>query len=159
MGGGGSGGTGASGNAPSKAPPGTIHCSGTTRVLQGNSAQIGHPGGWSGSSVGPINVTGNGAAIIPSQWGVTNKGPFRQYLNQISGAFPSAGGGFQGVSEIIGGAPVSAYPNLPVQQGLMAMFPGNLILELPGGKDLGVTGVTLTVPSAVGCPAGTSQVP
>ena len=159
--GGNGGGTAPIAPGPSKAPPGMMHCSGTARVLQGNSAQIGHPGGWSGSSVGPINVTANGAAIIPSQWGVTNKGPFRQYLNQISGVFPNAGASFQGVSEIIGGAPVSAFPNLPVQQGLMASYPGMLILELPGGQDLGVNGtaVTLTVPTAVGCPAGTSQVP
>jgi hypothetical protein len=46
---------------------GTVKCSGSARVLQGNSATIGHPGGFSGSSVGNFPVTANGAAVIPSQ--------------------------------------------------------------------------------------------
>lgn len=140
---------------------GMVKCSGTARVLKGNAGQIGSPGGWDGPNVRPhILVTANGAAIIPSQWGVTNKATFRPYLNQISGTFPGTGVSFQGVSEIIGGAPDPHYPNLPVQQGLMADYPSMLIIELPGGRDLGVNGtpVNLTVPSAVGCPAGTSVV-
>jgi len=56
----------AMGNAPNK---GTVKCSGSARVLQGNSATIGKPGGFSGPSVGNIPITANGAAIIPSQWG------------------------------------------------------------------------------------------
>jgi hypothetical protein len=131
-----------------------------SRVLKGNSTQIGLPGGWDGPFVKPhILVTKNGAAIIPSQWGVTNKTAFRPYLNLINGTFPNANASFTGVSEIIGGAPDPKFPNLPVQQGLMAHYPGDLIIELPGGNDLGQTAVTITAPAAVGCPAATTQVP
>lgn len=143
-------------------PPknGTVKCSGTARVLKGNSAQIGLPGGWDGPNLKPhILVTKNGAAIIPSQWSVTNKATFRPYLNLIKGAFPNANASFAGVSEIIGGAPDPNFPHLPVQQGLMADYPGDLIIELPGGNDLDETAVTITAPAAVGCPVGTSQVP
>ena len=51
------------------------------------------------------------------------------------------------------------FPKLPVQQGLMAHYPGVLIIELPGGKDLATSAVTLSVPSALGCPQGTSEAP
>ena len=133
-------------------------CMGTARVLQGNAATIGKPGGFSGSSVGNIPVTASGAAIIPSQFGLS-KSALRPYIGQISGVFPGTGATFQGVSDIIGGAPDPNFPNMPVQQGLMANYPGDLIIELPGGNDLGVTAVTLTLPTAIGCPAGTVMVP
>lgn len=96
---------------------------------------------------------------IPSQWGVTDKGRFRQFLGDISGVFPNANAAFQGVSDIVGGKRDPMFPRLPVQQGLMAHYPGLLIIELPGGNDLGKTAVRLSVPSAVGCPQGTSEVP
>jgi hypothetical protein len=41
----------------------------------------------------------------------------------------------------------------------MTLNPGNLIIELPGATmDYGTTAVTLTLPTAVGCPAGTTMV-
>ena len=79
------------------AKSGALTCSGTARVLKGNSKQIGLPGGWDGDFIKPhILVTKNGAAIIPSQWEVTDKGPFRQFLGDISGKFPNVNAAFQG---------------------------------------------------------------
>lgn len=139
---------------------GTVKCSGSARVLQGNSATIGHPGGFSGPSVGNFPVTANGAAVIPSQWG-PSKAFLRPYLNQISGVFPNVNYSFTGIVDVMGGAPPPGFPaNSNVQTDLMQLNPGKLILELPGApQDFGTTAVTITAPSAVGCPAGTVQVP
>ena len=89
------------------------------------------------------------------------KAGLRPFINQISGVFPSVNYSFSGVVDIIGGAPPPGFPaNSNVQADLMQLNPGNLILELPGApKDFETTAVTITVPSAVGCPAGTVQVP
>jgi hypothetical protein len=143
--------------APNNGP---VKCSGKARVLKGNAATIGKPGGFSGPSVGNIPITANGAAIIPSQWG-PGKAFLRPYLNQISGVFPSVNYSFQGVVDVMGGAPPPGFPaNSNVQTDMMQLNPGKLILELPGApRDFGTTAVTITAPSAVGCPAGTVQVP
>jgi hypothetical protein len=127
--------------------------------LQGNAATIGKPGGFSGPSAGNILVTANGAAVIPSQFG--GKGALRPYLNQISGVFPNVNASFQGVVDVIGGAPPPGFPaNSNVRSDLMTEYHGDLILELPGAtRDYGVTPVTLTVPSGFPCPFGTTQVP
>jgi RHS repeat-associated protein len=137
---------------------GTVSCSGSARLLQGNAATIGKPGGFSGPSVGNIPVTANGAAIIPKQWG--GKAAVRPFLNQISGVFPGVNYSFQGVVDIIGGAPPRGFPpDSNVQADLMQLNPGKLILELPGApRDFGTTAVTITAPGAVGCPAGTVEV-
>ncbi len=132
-------------------------CVGTARVLQGNSAQIGKPGGFSGSSAGNFPVTANGAAIMPSQLGMS-KSALRPYIGQISGV-PQRG---CILSRCVGNHWRSSsqhYQSLPVQQGLIREFPGSVIIELPGGRNLGTTAVTLTLPTAVGCPAGTVMVP
>jgi RHS repeat-associated protein len=132
---------------------GTRTCTGSARILQGNSAQIGHPGGFSGDTVGPVNVTADGAAVIPRQWG--GRAVLRPNLGQISGTFP--GGSFTGVVDTIGGA--SPQPGVPVQDALMNLNPGRLIIELPGAtEDQGVQDVTLTIPATMACPAGTTEV-
>ena len=139
---------------PSNAPPGMKHCGGSARVLQGNAATIGKPGGFSGSSVGNFPVTANGAAIIPSQFGMS-KSALRPFIGQISGVFPNVGASFQGLVDTIGSTTV---PN--VQSFLMNTYPNLFIVELPGAtQDYGTTAVTLTVPNGVGCPTGTVQVP
>jgi hypothetical protein len=123
-------------------------------VLQGNAATIGKPGGFSGSSVGNFPVTANGAAIIPSQFGMS-KAALRPFIGQISGVFPNAGVSFQGVVDTIGS---TAIPN--VQSFLMNKNPGQFIAELPGAtRDYGSTAVTLTLPNGVNCPTGTALVP
>ncbi|MGH9326726.1 MAG: hypothetical protein ACRD2B_08600 [Terriglobia bacterium] len=146
---------------PGQAPNnGTVKCSGSARVLQGNSATIGHPGGFSGPSVGNFPVTANGAAVIPSQWG-PSKAFLRPFLNQTSGVFPNVNYSFTGIVDVMGGAPPPGFPpGSNVQTDLMQLNPGKLILELPGSsQDFGTTAVTIATPSAVGCPAGTVQVP
>lgn len=92
-------------------------------------------------------VSADGAAVIPSQWG--GKTALRPYLNQITGAFPGAGASFSGITDVIGSTAVNN-----VRSVLMARYPGEWILELPGGQDLGSTSVVLTVPSAMSCPQG-----
>jgi RHS repeat-associated protein len=132
----------------------TNTCSGSARVLQGNANTIGKPGGFSGPSVGTFPVTRQGAAIIPSQWAPT-KSALRPYINQISGRFPQVRISFRGLVDTIGSTDI---PN--VQSYLMNKNPEKLIIELPGAsQDYGVTNVTVIVPSALACPAGTVQVP
>jgi RHS repeat-associated protein len=143
---------------PSAATLPMIMCSGSARVLKGNAGHIGKPGGFSVPRRN-VPVTAAGAAIILRQW-ARNGTALRPYLDQISGQFPSVGASFQGIVETIGGRqlPRGFPPGTNVQDALMQLNPGKLILELPGAsKDYGVTGVTLNVPSAVGCPTGTSR--
>jgi len=136
---------------------GSITCRGTARVLQGNAATIGKPGGFSGPSAGTIPVTAEGAAIIVSQWGMS-KSQLRPFLSDISGVFPNVNASFVGVVDIVGGTPPPGFTN--VQTALMTLYPGQLIIELPGApKDYGVTAVIIAVPTVVGCPKGTVQVP
>ncbi|MGH9434138.1 MAG: hypothetical protein ACRD3T_21630, partial [Terriglobia bacterium] len=159
----GPGGGGGSGTAsgPSETGPGSafrnalgllpVGCSGSARVLQGNATQIGDPGGFQ-----PARVTANGAAVIPSQFGGTKA--LRPFLNDVSGVFPDVGASFHGIVDVIGGPPPSGFANVRVF--LMSRYPGDLILELPGApKDYGVTNVIVTAPTALGCPAGTTEVP
>jgi hypothetical protein len=105
-------------------------------------------------------VTANGAAIIPSQFGM-GKVELRPFIDQISGVFPAVNASFQSVVDIVGGAPPPGFPaNSNVQEDLMNMNPGLLIVELPGAsQDYGITPVILTVPMGVGCPTGTSVAP
>ena len=139
------------GSSPKEKQKKTKSCSGSARVLQGNPRTIGQPGGWS-TPGHPILVTGNGAAVIPAQWrGAEAVLPF---LGQISGVFPGTKVSFQGVVDTIGSTSV---PN--VQSFLMNRYAGDLILELPGGGDLNVTAVKLTIPAAMNCPSGTTEVP
>jgi hypothetical protein len=131
--------------------PTTKNCAGTARVLQGNAATIGKPGGFSGTTVGNIPITATGAAIITSQW-ASSKADLRPYLSQISGVFSNVNASFNGIVDVIGAktgqVPAGFPPDSNVQQDLMTLNPGMLILELPGAtKDYGVTAVTLTIPS------------
>lgn len=135
------------------------NCVGTARVLQGNPLTIGQPGGFSGTTVGNILVTANGAAIIPSQW-ASSKSALRPYLSQVSGVFPLVGASFQGIVDVwaqTGQVPAGFPPDSNVQQDLMQLYPGQLIIELPGApKDYGSTQVQITVPVALGCPQDTT---
>jgi hypothetical protein len=128
--------------------------------LQGNAATIGSPGGFSGTSVGNIPVTATGAAIIVSQW-ADSKAALRPYLSQISGVFPGVNVAFSGIVDVVGGAPPAGFPaDSNVCDDLMDLYPGQLIIELPGAKaDYGSTSVTLTIPDVLKCPQGTTKVP
>ena len=137
----------------------TRMCSGSARVLRGNPALIGQNGAFSAPYAGNIYVTPASAAIIPSQWG-SSRASLRPFLNQITGAFPLINAGFEGVSDIIGGAPPAGFPpNSNVQADLMTLYRGHLILELPGAPyDYGITTVVLTIPASLSCPVGTTEI-
>ena len=77
-------------------------CTGTARVLQGNSNTIGKQGGFSGQT-----VTSIGAAVIPSQW-AADKAALAPYIGQISASGP--GWSFSGIVDVIGGKPPAGFP-------------------------------------------------
>jgi len=82
-----------------------------------------------------------------------SKSELSPYLNQISGRI-EGGGGFQGISDVIGGK--SPIPGMNVRDALQVMYPNTTLIELPSAAvDLGTRGITLSVPYQVPCPAGT----
>lgn len=96
------------------------------------------------------------AAIDRSQWlpsgsnmtGAQANAYISQYSNQISGYVPNGNGGytqvFNGVSDNINASGVSK---------LLSRYPGRVLFELPGGKDLGnVNNMRFRVPSKMPCP-------
>ena len=98
------------------------------------------------------------SAIDRSQWlpsGSSNwtsaqaNAYINQYRSQISGYVPNGNGGytqvFNGVSDNMG--PASGVANLT------AKYPGRVLFELPGGKDLGnMNNMRFRVPSKMPCP-------
>ena len=121
-------------------PPPSITCFGTARILQGNAATIGHVGG-----LPPVTITGSGAAIIPSQWiggSPGQSGPYptlAPWAGYIAGVSTTPGASFNGVVDVVGGAPPAGFPpDSNVRDDLVAKYPGQLIIELPGAsKDSG----------------------
>ncbi len=86
------------------------------------------------------------------------------YVSQISGNLTgtlnrqSITSTFSSVTDVIGGE--SPIPGVVVRDALMQLFPGRFIVEVPGGADVGGNAsVTLTIPSAMQCPAGTTEIP
>lgn len=128
-------------------------CRGMARVLAGNPNTIGNPGGWSGPSVGNTNVAAGTAAVFTSQWG--GKGNLRPFIGQVS-ATSNGQPLFNGISDIIGGK--SPIPGMSAGNALMTLYPGDLLIELPSGSDLGVVPIELTIPATMNCPAGTTEV-
>lgn len=131
----------------------TKKCKGRARVLKGNPNTIGSPGGWSGPSVGDIDVATGTAAAITSQWG--GKGTLRPDIGQINGTY-NGETLFSGITDIVGG--VSPIPGMTAANALMTLYPGDLIIELPSGKDLGVINIVITIPASLKCPSGTTEV-
>lgn len=121
-------------------PWGLLKCTGKARVLEGNPRHIGQQGGSS-----PETVSETGAAIDPDQWG-GDKGALRPHLDDISGEVDGKEI-FNNISEVIG--PASA------REKLKKLNPGTLLIELPGGKDLGVVDIIITIPDGLSCPDGT----
>ena len=137
-------------------PLGLKSCTGSARVLQGNSRLIGKGGGY---DTGPSNleeygVTKDSAAIIPSQWGLGNKKDARKKINKISGKLAS-GTEFTCVRDILDDKALRD-KGVDPQKKLMDANPGKLVLELPGiDKDQGIQDVTLDIPDDMDCPDGT----
>ncbi len=141
-------------------------CIGQARVLQGNSDLIGDQGGFPG-----VDVAQYSAAIIPDQWGGLNKSQLAPYLSQIVGTiggrdaedtvFPL----FDTITDVISGKVpkknldgTPSSPNITVRDWLQQNFPSTLIIEIPGlTRDLGIIGITLTLPIQIPCPTGTKE--
>ena len=126
----------------------TCTCSGRARVLEGNSRHIGSPGGFGIDHI----INENSAAIIPSQFG--GKGNVRPFLEQVSGTV-DGDVIFDNIADVIGGKPPKGFEGENVREALQVIFPETLILELPGGKDLGIVDIVITQPCALACPVGT----
>jgi hypothetical protein len=127
-------------------PPTTRKCSGMARVVQGNPRHIGSTRG----AFAPRPISSTSAAVIPQQFGVSVSGGLRPFAGQIRG---TVGGTFDftDVADVVG--PPSA------REKLQQRNPEKLILELPGvPKDMGVTSVVISVPAALPCPTGTTEV-
>ncbi|RJT43194.1 RHS repeat-associated core domain-containing protein [Rahnella woolbedingensis] len=137
-------------------PTGLKTCSGSARILLGNSRLIGKGGGYNTEPTNPdlYNVTKDSAAIIPSQWGLKNKKESRKVINNISGKIAN-GTTFSCVRDIVDDLNLRK-KGIDPQKKLMDKYPGNLILELPGASgDLGIQDVDVIVPEGMDCPEGT----
>ena len=122
-------------------------CTGTARIVHGNEAYQGRSGAFG------TTITSNTVAVAPEQWG--GRAALAPYINQVSGEIlgdpsPYFQQSFSGITDVIGSAKIAH-----VRQKLMQRYPGQLLLEFPGGIDLGTRQVTLQVPQALGCPQGT----
>ena len=130
-------------------------CHGKARVLQGNAKHIGNRGGISGQTT-PLIINSTSAAVIPSQW-PGGKPELRSHSSEICGSTGDTSL-FDNVVEVVGGK--SPIPGTPVRDALMQLFPGKLIIELPGAsKDQGVVNIDVVIPVDMSCPAGTSENP
>lgn len=134
---------------------GTKICFGFARVLKGNSAFLNKP---TYGAYPNVPITTNSAAAIPQQFGFSSSAEFAPYVDQISGSLGiDASIPISNISDTIGGK--SPIPGMNVRDALQSLYPGLLILELPGAKhDLGIIPVSLTVPSGVPCPTGTYDI-
>jgi len=133
-------------------PWGLRTCTGNARVLQGNLNHIGRNGGLSGSTT-PIAINGTSAAVIPNQWG--GRPTLRNNHDNISATTSTGTVLFDNTADVIGGQ--SPDPSMNVRDWLTKNNPGNLIIELPGGQDLGTIPITVTVPDDMSCPSGTTD--
>jgi len=138
------------GPKPPQPPTGT-KCTGSGRGLSGNTSLAGKQGGIPGQTVQPGT-----AAVIPQQFGVPTGAALGPYAALIHGTIGQAS--FSAVTDVIGGT--SPIPGMNVRTALQQLFPGQLILEIPGARDQGANApVTIFVPQGLGgCPTGTSPV-
>ena len=133
---------------PSQAQTSMDACMGSGRGLSGNLALVGRSGGIPGQTVEPGT-----AAVIPQQFGVPSGSALAPYAPNIFGVMGSAW--FSSATDVIGGK--SPIPGVNVRTALQEIYPGQLILEIPGAADQGANApVLINVPASLGCPAGTS---
>ncbi len=147
---------GGSGGGPDVTPtsatptptPTPTTCTGQGRGLAGNTALVGKQGGIPGQTVQPGT-----AAVIPQQFGVPSGAALAPYAGDISGTIGQTS--FSAVTDVIGGK--SPIPGTNVRTALQQLFPGQLILEIPGASDQGANApVSISMPQGLGCPTGTS---
>ncbi|MDK9364601.1 RHS repeat-associated core domain-containing protein [Lelliottia wanjuensis] len=139
-------------------PLGLKECTGSARVLQGNSRLVGKGGGYNTnpSDLDKYGVTTDSSAIIPSQWGFKDKPTARDKINSISGRLKDDETQlFSCIRDILDDYALRKKKVDP-QKKLMDKNPGKLILEIPGlDKDMGVQDVIITIPDSMDCPSGT----
>jgi hypothetical protein len=107
-------------------------------------------------------VTPNTAAIIPFQFGGSRKANLRPYVGSIGGQLTGIVGGrtvtstFSSITDVIEGS--SPIPGVPVRDALQQLFPGQLIVEVAGGADVGSNAsvVLKNYPASLPCPSGTT---
>jgi hypothetical protein len=134
-------------SAPSKPKPPLQICTGVGRGLSGNMGLSGKAGGIPGQTVVPGT-----AAVIPQQFGMASGVGLAPYAPFISGRIGAAS--FSEITDVMGGK--SPIPGVNVRTALQQLFPGQLLLEIPGAPDQGSNApVDMTVPLPMGCPAGT----
>lgn len=127
-------------------------CYGFARGLAGNTRLYGKMGAFD-------IVQPNTAAIIPYQFDQSRKAALAPYVKRISGQLTSRDGKrsswFRGITDVIDGT--SPIPGVPVRDALQRLSPGQLIIEVPGGQDVGKAApvVLRNYPSGLRCPAGT----
>jgi hypothetical protein len=91
--------------------------------------------------------------VIPQQFGVSSGTALGPYASSIYGKIGNAS--FSGITDVMGGK--SPIPGVNVRTAMQRLFPGQLILEIPGATDQGANAaVTIFVPQGLGCPTGTS---
>ena len=132
-------------------------CTGQAYVMAGNPAnigKIGFPG---------VTVTDGSAAVVPSQWtGYATAGPLMRSIGSSAmGTVTSSNGAtqsFNGITQPIGYLALGTAAQ--VQSMIMQRAPGQLVLELVGGRDFGAgNSVFLDIPkTSAGCPQGTQPV-
>lgn len=123
-------------------------CVGVARSLGNSGSLIGVQGGIPGRTEqrGTANVD-------PMQFGFQNGGAIAPYAANISGEIGTLS--FSGVNDVIGGK--SPIPGVNVRAALEELNVGLLIIEVNDAEDQGIAVATLTVPSGVSCPTGTSE--
>jgi hypothetical protein len=123
-------------------------CTGCGRGLAGNTRLVGRQGGIPGQTI----QLGT-AAVIPQQFGVSSGTALGPYASSIHGTIGNAS--FSGITDVMGGK--SPIPGVNVRTAMQQLFPGQLILEIPGATDQGANAaVTIFVPYGLKCPTGTS---
>jgi hypothetical protein len=141
------GGVGSGNSTAPSNPYQMIRCTGVGRGLAGNTNLVGRQGGIPGQTV-QLNT----AAVTPTQFNVPNGAALSPFAPYINGTVGNAR--FNSITDVNGGK--SPIPGVPVRLALQQLFPGQLILEIPGAKDQGANApVSINVPQSLGCPAGT----
>ncbi|WP_297320660.1 RHS repeat-associated core domain-containing protein [Novosphingobium sp.] len=139
---------------------GQVACSGFAYVLRGNPNFLKSPHYGAFGSL----ITPNSVAVIPRQWSRTAQwnSSYRSFGPNTFGIASSADGSkslaFSGITDVVDNRAIA--PNsLAAQDVIMSRAPGQLILEVTGGIDLGTNAkVFLFTDNPNGCPAGTFQV-
>ena len=135
-----------------------VECTGSAYVMKGNSRYLDnkHHGAF-----GAL-ITPNSVAVIPRQWTGTDSWTpaYKNFGSTTFGTVTSANGTqalqFSGITDVVNN--LAWKTSLQAQDAIMARAPGELVLEITGGADLGPDAkVSLSTKNPKGCPSGTTQ--